>query len=101
MNIIQEMYGPGLRRPNRPMFRCPYPPWIKTPPYPRNYSIPEFTLFTREERQLTIKHVGRFILQCGEPGYDDNLKLKLFLHSLSKVAFTWFINLPENSVHTC
>ena len=44
--------------------------------------------------------MGRFILQCGEPGYDDNLKLKLFPHSLLKVAFTWFINLQENSIHT-
>ena len=92
MNIIQEMYGPGLRRPDRPMFRSPYTPWMETIPIPRNYRIPEFTLFIEEERQSTIEHVGRFILQCGEPGYDDNLKLKLFSHSLSKVAFTWFIN---------
>ncbi|XP_028100424.1 uncharacterized protein LOC114299795 [Camellia sinensis] len=100
MNIIQEMYGPGLRRPDRPMFRSPYPPWMETIPIPRNYRIPEFTLFIEEERQSTIEHVGRFILQCGELGYDDNLKLNLFPHSLLKVAFTWFINLPENSVHT-
>ncbi|GMP60200.1 hypothetical protein CsSME_00023173 [Camellia sinensis var. sinensis] len=26
MNLIQKMYGPGLRRPNRPMFRSPYHP---------------------------------------------------------------------------
>ena len=53
-----------------------------------------------EENQSTIEHIGKFTLQCREVRNNDVLKLRLFLHSLSKTTFTWFINLLAISIHT-
>ena len=36
--------------------------------------------------------------QCGYIGIDDFLRLKLFPLSLSKIAFTWYTNLPPSYV---
>ncbi|CAL2228678.1 unnamed protein product [Prunus armeniaca] len=45
----------------------------------------------------SIEHIGRFTAQCGEADSDAQ-KLRLFVHSLTNAAFSWFINLPPNSV---
>ncbi|CAL8112901.1 unnamed protein product [Prunus armeniaca] len=45
----------------------------------------------------SIEHIGRFTSQCGEADSDAQ-KLRLFDHSLTGAAFSWFINLPPNSV---
>lgn len=100
MEVIQDMYGPELRRVEKPMFRKPYSHWVDSVPLPRGYKIPELSLFSGEENQSTIVHVGRFCLQIGEIGIEDVFKLKLFPHSPTKIAFTWFISLPINSIHT-
>ncbi|XP_058179969.1 uncharacterized protein LOC131327899 [Rhododendron vialii] len=100
LEVIQDVYGPGLRRVEKPMFRKPYPHWVDNVPLPRGYKLPELSLFSGTENQSTIEHVGRFCLQLGELGSDDVFKLKLFPHSLTKTAFTWFISLPANSIHT-
>ena len=43
---VQELYGPGLRQVSRPKFDKPYPKAIdRENPYPREYRIPEFSLF--------------------------------------------------------
>ncbi|CAL2247186.1 unnamed protein product [Prunus armeniaca] len=45
----------------------------------------------------SIEHIGRFTAQGGEA--DSNAqKLRLFVHSLTGAAFSWFINLPPNSM---
>ncbi|XP_058211705.1 uncharacterized protein LOC131323881 [Rhododendron vialii] len=50
--------------------------------------------------QSTEEHITRFQVQCGEAGTIDALKLRLFPNSLTGIAFTWYINLPPNSVQT-
>ncbi|CAL8152702.1 unnamed protein product [Prunus armeniaca] len=45
----------------------------------------------------SIEHIGRFTAQCGEADSDAQ-KLRLFVHSLTGATFSWFINLPSNSV---
>ncbi|CAL9028627.1 unnamed protein product, partial [Prunus brigantina] len=45
----------------------------------------------------SIEHIGRFTAQCGEADSDAH-RLRLFVHSLTGAAFSWFINLPPNSV---
>jgi hypothetical protein len=47
-----------------------------------------------------LKHVGQFILQCGEASANDTLKLKIFPLSLSGTASTWFTSLAPNSIFT-
>ena len=78
-------------------------------PYPENYDyfadpqgfkIHEFIKFSSDDSRTILEHIGQFIIQCGEASTSDIYKLRLFLLSLSGVAFTWFISLPPNSVHT-
>ena len=47
-----------------------------------------------------MEHISQFIIQCVETSTSDIYKLRLFPLSLSGAAFTWFILLPPNSVHT-
>ena len=82
------------------MNRRPYPEAIDRMELPRNVRSSDFTLFSREDNQSTIKHIGRFTIQCDEAATNDFLKLKLFANSLIGSAFTWFINLLANSIHT-
>ncbi|CAB4269128.1 unnamed protein product [Prunus armeniaca] len=63
-------------------------PEIDRTPFPRNYRLPEFILFSGDGQTSSIEHIGRFTAQ----------RLRLFVHSLTGAAFSWFINLPPNSV---
>ncbi|CAL8992962.1 unnamed protein product [Prunus brigantina] len=96
---VRRMIEDGLaqRRPEAPRYTKPYPPEIDRTPLPRNYRLPEFTLFSGDGHTSFIEHIGRFTAQCGEAN-SDALKLRLFVHSLTGAAFSWFINLPPNSV---
>ena len=58
----------------------------------------EFVLISGEENKSTIEDIARFTVQCGEAGADDYLKLRLFANSLTKSAFTWYMNLPPNKI---
>lgn len=49
--------------------------------------MPEFVLFSGEEKKSTIEHIARFSVQCGEARSKDYLKLRLFANSLTKSAF--------------
>jgi hypothetical protein len=45
-----------------------------------------------------MEHITRFIIQCGEAGNVDALRIHLFSSSLSGPAFSWFTSLPANSI---
>lgn len=60
--------------------------------------MPEFVLFSGEEKKSTIEHIARFSAQCGEARSKDYLKLRLFANSLTKSAFPWYMNIPPNSI---
>src|SRR6185369_1506451 len=45
-----------------------------------------------------MEHVNRFLLQLGEAGNQDALRVRLFSLSLSRSAFAWFTTLPANSI---
>src|SRR6185503_1578455 len=45
-----------------------------------------------------MEHVNRFLLQLGEAGNYDALRVRLFSLSLSGSAFAWFTTLPANSI---
>ncbi|XP_050211887.1 uncharacterized protein LOC126662044 [Mercurialis annua] len=97
-----ERLGVDLRPMPRPSYMKPYPDWIdKLYPFPRGYKVPEFSLFSGEEKgQSTVEHVARFSAQCGEAAAHDFWKLRLFVSSLTKMAFTWYSRLSPNSVDT-
>ena len=84
----------------RSIYRKPHPNWIDNIPYSRGFKMPDFAVFTGEEDQSTVEHVGRFLAQCGEAGTNEYLRLRLFPLSLSRITFTWYTNLPANSIQT-
>ena len=60
-------------------------------PYPREYMILDFSLFSGEDGQSTLEHVARFIVQCGELANYENFyhfKPRLFPNSLTRATFT-------------
>ncbi|CAL2230099.1 unnamed protein product [Prunus armeniaca] len=69
----------------------------EAPRYTKPHRLPEFILFSGDGQTSSIKHIGRFMAQCGEADSDAQ-KLCLFVHSLTGAAFSWFINLPPNSM---
>ncbi|KZV57405.1 hypothetical protein F511_35155 [Dorcoceras hygrometricum] len=57
---VQELYGPALRLIGRPEFYKPYPEVIDhNNPYPRDYKISDFSLFTGEDSILTWQDMER------------------------------------------
>ena len=96
--ILQNQFGLGIR-PIWPRYRKSYPDWVDVAyPWPRNYRIPDFTLFTGSGEVSTMEHMGRLTLQCGE--VNEFHRLRLFHGSLSGVAFSWYVSLPANSVES-
>ncbi|CAL2238308.1 unnamed protein product [Prunus armeniaca] len=89
--------GLAQRRPEASKYTKPYPPEIDRTPLPRNYRLPEFILFSGNRQTSSIEHIGRFTAQCRKANSDAQ-RLRLFVHSLTGTAFSWFINLPPNSV---
>ncbi|KAJ9168437.1 hypothetical protein P3X46_019961, partial [Hevea brasiliensis] len=83
-------------------FHKPHPNFIdRENLYPRRYHIPDFSFFSREDGQLTLEHIARFIIQCGELMNYENFasyKLRLFANSLTSIAFTCYSTLSRNSV---
>ncbi|XP_075483579.1 uncharacterized protein LOC142523731 [Primulina tabacum] len=102
--VIQELYGPEVMPINRPEFHKPYPDIVdRDNPYPREYHIPDFTLYSGEDGQSSVEHVARFTIQCEELANLENFsnyKLRLFPNSLTSTAFTWCATLPRNSIMT-
>ena len=100
--VVQKLYGPGLRKISRLEFYKPYPKVIdKDNPYPKGYRIPKFSLFFREDGQSTLEHVARFTMQCGELANYENFpyfKLRLFPNLLIGTTYTWYATLPMNSI---
>ena len=83
---------------NRVLHKTPYPPAYDQIPLPHKYKMPNFTKFSRQGEVSTMEHVNRFLLQLGEAGNHDALRVRLFSLSLSGSAFAWFTTLPANSI---
>jgi hypothetical protein len=45
-----------------------------------------------------MEHITRFIIQCGEAGKVDALRIWLFSSSISGPTFLWFTSSPANSI---
>ena len=78
------------------MYKTPYPTAYDQIPLPHKYKMPDFTKFSGQGEVSTMEHVNRFLLQLGEIGNRDALRVRLFSLSLSGSAFAWFPTLPAN-----
>jgi hypothetical protein len=80
------------------MYRTLYPSGYDQIPFPPRFKVPGFTKFSRKDETSTIEHITRFIIQCGEVGNVDALRIRLFSSFLSGPTFSWFTSLPVNSI---
>ncbi|CAL2246652.1 unnamed protein product [Prunus armeniaca] len=81
---------PEARRGERPTYRKPYPADINQIPLSPGFKVPNFTLFNGDDPHASsVKHIGRFSVQCIAIENNPLLKLRLFRNSLSGQAFTW------------
>jgi len=97
--VMRDQFG-IKPKVNTYSYRTLYPPAYDLIPLANRYKVPHFTKFSGQDDTSTMEHVNRFIIQCGEAANRDELRVRLFLSSLSVSAFTWFILLPPNSVIT-
>jgi hypothetical protein len=97
--VLRESFGIEPKGQER-VYQKLYPDYYDQLPYPRGYTVPEFSKFSGDDGKTTLEHVGQFILQCGEASANDALKLRMFPLSLSDTDFTWFTSLAPNSIFT-
>ncbi|KAM2571955.1 hypothetical protein TB1_006614 [Malus domestica] len=67
--------------------------------YSKGFMILDFSIFAGESSLSSLEHVARFTTQCRDVNSDFH-KLRLFNFSLTSSAFTWYINLPLNSIQS-
>src|SRR6185503_19128674 len=95
--VMREQFG---LRPKQQsvMYKTPYPPAYDQIPLPHKYKMPDFTKFSEQGEVSKMENVNRFLLQLGEAGNHDALRVRLFSLSLSGSAFAWFTTLPAYSI---
>ncbi|KAM1427250.1 hypothetical protein ACFXTO_019839 [Malus domestica] len=95
---VQRMIDTALKKgPKFPKFIHPYPAYVEKFEYPKDFKIPNFSLFAGKSSISLLEHVARFTAQYGDVNNDFH-KLQLFNFSLTSSAFAWYINLPPNSI---
>ena len=72
--VMREQFG---LRPKQQsiMYKTPYPPTYNQIPLPHKYKMPDFTKFSGQGEVSTMEHVNRFLLQLGEAGNHDALRV--------------------------
>ena len=80
------------------LYQKPYPVEFDFTPFPAGWRIPEFTKFNGDDSRTTWEHVSQYVLQLGEAGFNDALRVRLFSLSLTGTAFSWFSSLAPNSI---
>ena len=80
------------------LYQKPYPAEFDFTPFPAGWCIPEFTKFNGDDSHTTWEHVSQYVLQLGEVGFNDALRVRLFSLSLTGMAFSWFSSLAPNSI---
>ena len=97
VQVMREQFGLTPKQQSV-MYKTPYPLAYNQIPLPHKYKMPEFTKFLGQGEVSTMEHVNRFLLQLGEAGNQDALRVRLFSLSLSGSAFAWFTTLPANYI---
>ena len=62
------------------------------------YKILEFTTLLDDDIQLTLEHIGIFIIRCGD--INDSIKVRLFGNSLTLTTINCYVGLPPNLVQS-
>ena len=77
--------------------KSPYSNQVLSKPYPRYYVKPKLRKFDRRKGNPR-EHIVSYIDDLGKYADDENLRLREFSKSLTDKAYSWFVNLPANSI---
>ena len=77
------------------LYQKPYPPEFDFVSYPAGWRIPEFIKFNGDDSCTTWEHISQYVLQMGEAGLNDALRVRLFSLSLTGTTFSWFSSLAR------
>ena len=80
------------------LYQKPYPPEFDFVSYPTSWHVIEFVKFNGDDSHTTWEHVSQYVLQLGEAGLNDALRVCLFSLSLTGTAFSWFSSLVPGSI---
>ncbi|XP_028061728.1 uncharacterized protein LOC114265167 [Camellia sinensis] len=80
-----------------PYVKPTYSQEILTMPYPTGYTVPKFIKFDGKQGYAR-EYVVRFIETLGVHGSDHSLRLREFSKSLTKRAYSWYVNFAPNSI---
>nr|KYP38616.1 Retrovirus-related Pol polyprotein from transposon opus [Cajanus cajan] len=97
---VLNRHGFEVGRNEHPYFVSAFPEYIIQVELPRGAKVPKFLKFAGELNESTVEHIARYLVECGDLGNNEYLKMKYFPSSLTKHAFTWFTNLAPNSINT-
>jgi hypothetical protein len=95
--ILLKQYGIKPKQQSC-MYRTLHPSGYDQISFPPRFKVPDFNKFSEQDETSTMEHITRFIIQCGEVGNVDALRIRLFSSSLLGPAFSWFTSLPANSI---
>ena len=65
------------------LYQKPYPAEFDFTPFSAGWRIPEFTKFNGDNSRTTWEHVSQYVLQLGEAGFNDALRVRSFSLSLT------------------
>jgi hypothetical protein len=82
LEMLQKQYGIKPKQQSC-MYRTPYPSGYDKIPFLPRFKVPDFTKFSGQDETSTMEHITRFIIQCGEAGNIDALRIHLFSSYLS------------------
>ena len=88
----------GIDMGSSRLYQKLYPPEFDFVSYPAGLCIPEFIKFNGDDSRTTWEHVSQYILQLGEAGLNDALRVRLFSLSLTGTTFSWFSSLSPSSI---
>jgi len=88
----------GIDMGSSRLYRKLYPPEFDFVSCPAGWRISEFIKFNGDDSRTTWENVSQYILQLGEAGYSDALRVRLFSLSLTDTAFSWFSSLAPGSI---
>jgi hypothetical protein len=97
LEMLLKQYGIKPKQQSC-MCRTPYPSGYDQIPFPPRFKVPDFAKFSGQDETSTMEHITQFIIQCGEAGNVDALRIQLFSSSLSGPVFSRFTSLPANSI---
>lgn len=87
----------GLHRPN---YTSPLYEYVLQSELPARWKVHKFTKFSGDTSESTVEYVVRYLIEAGEIANNENLRIKYFSSSLTRIAFTWFTTLPTNYINT-